>query len=158
MKKALLTGIGILAIVLFFLVPRNRAWFNDRIVGYWNDFINQRSHLDLEYRKAERWGSSYTLSKQIADFISRKGNGRDAIVVVPPSTYFKERNVHYHVPEPAVFYYYTGVKTQWIYSNNVVKANWIVGAKNGKLKITEVKDENTLTDSLAVFKRYPWTK
>jgi hypothetical protein len=158
MKKLVLTAISVLSLILFFLIPRNHEWFDDRIVSYWNDFTIQRRHLDLEYRKAKRFGSSYILSRQIADCLPKNENPKNAVVLVPPSTYFKDRNVDYHVPEPAVFYYYTGLKTPWIYSNTVVKANWIVGAENGKLKITEVKDEKMLKDSLAVYKRYPWTK
>jgi hypothetical protein len=155
MKKLLLTGISVLLIILFFLIPRNGAWFNSRIVGYWNDFTIQRSHLDLEYRKAKRLENSYSLSRQIADSVSRSGDESTALVLVPPSAYFKDRGIDYHVPEPAVFYYYTGVKTTWINSNMTEKANWIVAAENGKLKIIRVKERDVLIDSLAIFKRYP---
>ena len=155
MKKLILTAFGLFAIVLFFLLPRNHTWFNNRIIGYWNDFKAQRLRLDLEERRMKRWGNSYILAKQIADYISHHGNKNNSVVLLPPSAYFKAKGVDFHVPEPAVFYYYTGLKSVWVDIDRVSEANWIVSAEDGKLKITEVNDKNILKDSVSVFRKYP---
>ncbi|MGZ3846086.1 MAG: hypothetical protein ACXVBH_08515 [Flavisolibacter sp.] len=154
MKQAILTIVGLVVLVMFFLLPKNQSWFNNRIVGYWNDFNFQRHNLEPEVRKIERWGNSYVFSKQIAEHLSRQGS-RNALVLLPPTAYFKERDVDYHVPEPAVFYYYTGVKTTWINSKQSATANWMVSADHGQLKIIPVKDKQMMNDSLAVFNKYP---
>lgn len=155
MKQAILTLVGVVLLILFFLLPKNQSWFNGRIVGYWNDFNFQRHDLDPEVRKIERWGNSYLFSKQIADYLSKRGARNNALILLPPTSYFKERSVDYHVPEPAVFYYYTGVKSTWIDSKQSATANWMVAADHGQLKIIPVKDKQMMNDSLAVFNKYP---
>ena len=55
MKKAIIpTFLSVLILFLFFLLPKNREWFNGRVIGYWNDFRNQRYNLDIEQRKIKR--------------------------------------------------------------------------------------------------------
>lgn len=154
-KNVLLSFLSVLALFLFFLLPRNKEWFNERIIGNWNSFRNQRHSLDIEQRKIKRWGSSYTLSKQIANYIATKHDLGNALVLLPPSSYFKERKVDYNVPEPAVFYYYTGLKTTWVNSDSALKANWMVVADSGNLKLIPVIDKKTLLDNLLIFKKYP---
>ena len=156
MKKTIvLTIISLFLLLFFFLLPKNHEWFNERIISYWNDFRIQKNRLDIEQRKIKRWGNSYILSKQIAELVARNRNLRNAILLIPPSAYFKDKKINYHVPEPAVFYYYTGVKTTWINSNEALKANWIVYADSGHLKIIPVTDKNILSDSINAFKKYP---
>ncbi len=155
MKQAILTLVGLVLLVLFFLLPKNQSWFINRIVGYWKDFNFQRHNLDPEVRKIERWGNSYVFSKQIAEHLPKHGTDDSILVLIPPTAYFKERDVDYHVPEPAVFYYYTGVKTTWINSTQSATANWMVAADHGQLKIIPVKDKQMLNDSLAFFNKYP---
>jgi hypothetical protein len=115
----------------------------------------QKDHPDIERRKVKRWGSDYTISKQISGFFSKTYNRDSVLVLIPPSAYFKERNINYHVPEPAVFYYYTGLKTTWINSTEARKASWIVAANNGTLKLVPVSDKKVLLDSINAFKKYP---
>lgn len=74
---------------------------------------------------------------------------------MPPSAYFRKKNVNYHVPEPAIFYYYTGLKTTWINSSSALEANWLVAVDNGSLKLVPVKDRKVLLDSIKAFKKYP---
>ena len=55
--------------LLLIIISTNSDFFNNRIVAYWDAFQEQKSELDLEARKTERFGNSYTITKQIADFI-----------------------------------------------------------------------------------------
>jgi hypothetical protein len=154
-NSVVLTFASLLLLLWFFLLPKNSEWFNKRIIGYWNDFQVQKDHPDIEHRKVKRWGSDYTISKQISGFFSKTYNRDSVLVLIPPSAYFKERNINYHVPEPAVFYYYTGLKTAWINSTEARKANWIVAANNGTLRLVPVSDKKVLLDSINAFKKYP---
>ena len=156
MQKSIILTIAVIAILfLFFLLPRNREWFQERVVGYWKDFKHQKNQLGLEQRKIRRWERSYTLSKRIADFIAQQQDMKKALVLLPPASYFKEKDVRYSVPEPAVFYYYTGLKTVWVHSADTLQVNWMVIAKNGDLEIIRVTDKKALSDSLTKFKKYP---
>src|SRR5690242_493819 len=82
MKQVILTIIGLAMLVLFFLLPKNQSWFKGRIVGYWNDFNFQRHNLDPEVRRIERWGNSYTFSKQIAEHLSKQGAIGNTLVLM----------------------------------------------------------------------------
>ena len=156
MKKTIvLTFISISLLYLFSQFPRNQKWFTERIVSYWNEFNTQKNHLNIEERKKKRWGPSYTVSKEIAGFFAKNGNMKNALVLIPPSAYFKERGVDYDVPEPAVFYYYTGLKTTWVNSPVASNAGWMVIAGKGHYQIIPVTDKKVLTDSINIFKKYP---
>jgi len=154
-KTIILTFSNLLILFLFFLLPKNNEWFNRRIIGYWNDFLKQKNQLDIEQRKIKRWDGDYTFSKQIADFIAKQDSFQNALILLPPSAYFKDKNIDYHVPEPAVFYYYTGLKTTWINSREVFKANWMVITDNKNVKVIPVNDKKAFMDSIEVFKKFP---
>jgi hypothetical protein len=154
-KTILLTFISVSVLYLFFQFPRNNEWFTKRILTYWKDFKHQKNQLSLEQRKIKRWEHSYTFSKRITHFIAQQQDMTKALVLLPPTSYFKEKEVSYSVPEPAVFYYYTGLKTVWVHSPEAIKVNWMVVANNGDLKIVPVTDRKALSDSLAKFQKYP---
>ncbi len=154
LQQALLLLVSCLLIAGFFQLPGNKAWFNDRVVAYWTDFTKQKNNLDPEQRKRERWGNDYLFSKQIAQSFARKKSGEKALVLLPPTDYFKERNIDYNVPEPAVFYYYTGLKTVWINSKDALRAGWMVRAVEGSLLIDSVRSRKDLADSIRAFTKY----
>lgn len=156
MKKTIvLTFISISILYLFLQFPRNQKWFSERIVSYLNDFTIQKNYCGIEERKIKRWKSSYTISKSIAAFFAKQGNIKTVLVLIPPAAYFSEKGIGYDVPEPAVFYYYTGLKTSWVNSNIALNANWMVIANKGQYQIIPVIDKKVLVDSINVFKKYP---
>ena len=149
-KKLLLFCIAVILVFIFFFLPRNQVWFNERIVSYYKEFGQQSNHMDYEYRRINRWGKAYIYSKQIAGLFESRNNKNNVLVLLPSSAYFKTRGVEYEVPEPLVFYYYTGLKTTWVGSNEAVKANWYVTVKNKALIIDSVTKE-TYRDSIGIF-------
>ena len=153
--KIVLTLLSALLLVGFLVLPKNRQWFNQTIIGYWNDFLVQKDKTGVEQRKVSRWKNSYTVSKNIALFFAGDSGRSHALILIPPSAYFTERQVKYPVPEPAVFYYYTGIRTTWINSPEALKANWMVVADKGSFKLVRVRDKKALQDSIRVFKKYP---
>jgi hypothetical protein len=156
MKKSIvLTFISIALLYLFLQFPRNQKWFSERIVSYWNDFTIQKNHRGIEERKIKRWKSSYTFSKQIAGFFARNGNMKNTLILIPPAAYFTEKGIDYDVPEPAVFYYYTGLKTTWVNSQAALNANWLVIANKRHYQILPVIDKKVLIDTINAFKKYP---
>ena len=154
-NSVVLTFASLLLLLWFLFLPKNHEWFNQRIIGYWNDFRVQKDNLGIEHRKVKRWGSDFTISKQISVFFSKTHNRDNILVLIPPSAYFAERDINYHVPEPAVFFYYTGIKTTWINSQEALEANWMVTANHGVLNFIQVKNEKMVSDSIAAFKKYP---
>ena len=152
-RKFILLALSILMVVGFFLLPQNSEWISDRILPYWSDLRKQKKHLEIEERKIDRYGSSYTYSKMIDDFFEKKGVDENVLVLVPPTSYFTARGIKYHVPEPAVFYYFTGLKTVWVNSPEAIKANWYVRVAQGEIIIDSASSH--LSDSIKAWLKYP---
>ena len=138
--------------LLLIIISINSDFFNNRIVAYWDAFQEQKTELDLEVRKTERFGNSYAISKQISDFIKFR-NDSD-VVLMPSTAYFNANGIDYHVPEPAVFYYLTSIKTIWQNCKTGCNANWYVHANNGKLFIDTLQNKVMLDSVVKVFNKY----
>jgi len=153
-RQLLLTLAALVILIAFFLLPQNRTWFTTKILVYWSSFKKQKDKLDTEHRKTIRWGTDYTYSKKIADHFERNNSKDSVLVLLPPTNYFKAYGINYHVPEPAVFYYYTGLKTVWANSKEAVKANWYIRAKEGNIVIERPFNKQQLQDSILAFKKF----
>jgi hypothetical protein len=152
-KKFLLFFIAVLLLFLFFLLPANKKWYKEKVIGYWNDFRVQRKQLFFEQRKAKRFGGEYTYSKFITDLFEKKGIKNNVLVLVPSEAYFKRYGISYHVPEPVTFYYLTGLKTVWSGDSAARNANWFVSVHEKKLSIDSVINGIVLKDTIAAFKK-----
>lgn len=144
--------ISLLFLAGFFLLPRNREWAGI-VLSYARDFQQQYKHLDRETRMRSRFGNAYLFSKQIADQFDRKGTKGKVLVLMPPTNYFTRMGVKYHVPEPAVFFYYTGLKTVWANSPEAIHAGWYVRVNQGKIMVDSVTDRKKLQDTIIAFQK-----
>jgi hypothetical protein len=153
-KQFILFLAGVLLLAGFFMLPHNRKWVDDRIFTYYSEFQTQRNHLDRETRMRRRFGNSYIFSKSIADELKKRGVDRNALVLVPPPDYFIKRGVDYPMPEPSVFYYYTGIKTTWCHFVNAMNANWYVRLDSGKVVVDNVIDKKSLQDTINSFLKW----
>lgn len=152
-KTIQLLAISIITLAAFILLPQNSQWMGKRIVPYWYDFQYQKNHLGIEERKIARYKDSYPQSKKIAAYLSNKNN---VLVLLPSEAYFKKYGLVYKVPEPAVFYYFTGLKTTWANSSMAPKATWIVGMRNNQLVIDSVSSPGQVEDSIASYQKFPY--
>lgn len=150
-KQFILFLAGLLLLAGFFLLPQNRQWTKERIITYYREFQTQKKHLDREARMRWRFGNAYTFSKNIADELKRKGADQHALVLLPPPGYFTGKSIRYPVPEPAVFYYYTGINITAPHYNNAMNATWYVRADKGKIIVDSVIDKKSLQDTIAAF-------
>jgi hypothetical protein len=153
-KRLILFTAGIVCLVLFFILPPNREWLTTRITGSIADFTKERHNLNEEHRMAYRFNDEYTCSKQIEYLLRQKHAVANALVLLPPTSYFKQHNISYHVPEPVVFYYFTGIKTVWANCSNAANANWFAWADGGKIKIDTVINKKALIDTITALKKF----
>jgi hypothetical protein len=152
-KQFILVAVAVLLLAGFYFLPRNRKW-TQQIISYYSDFQTEKNHLDRETRMRRRFGSRYTLSKSIAGQLRKKGADSNALVLVPPPVYFTKRGVDYPMPEPSVFYYYTGIKTTWCHFKDAMKANWYVRVDQGKVVVDSVMDKKSLQDTIVTFLKW----
>ncbi len=106
--------------------------------------------MQPEQRMARRFKLDYTLSKQIADSFRIK-KITNPLVLLPPSASFKKAGLNYVVPEPAVFYYFTGLRTVAFNGPMAMKANYMVLLNGKRFTIVPVKDTLVLKDSIASY-------
>lgn len=143
-----------LACICVALVIRfNKNWF-DRVVAYWDDYQEQKNEPDLEQRKMQRYGNSYIISKMITDNLVKLGAKDSAVVLIPPTSYFEASQISYRVPEPAVFYYYTSLKTVWPDTKDTTAINWVVDVVNRNLAFIKIENAHQRSEYLQKFKQY----
>ena len=152
-KQLVIFSIAIMLISAFFALPENYGWLKGKVFSYWNDFLLNRKYQDIEHRKILRWQTDYAYSKIITDSVSARTDPHKALVLMPPTNYFKQYGIRYHVPEPAVFYYYTGLKTIWPNSPRAAEANWFVLIRNGHLTVAPVIDKKVFQDTINAYKK-----
>lgn len=153
-KSFLLLVASIVALLLFFGLEPNKMWLEQRIMPYWEDYKEQKLNLDLEERKLARYQTDYLFAKNVTGFFEKRGTTNKTLVLVPSSDYFTAHGLQIHVPEPAVFYYFTGLKTIWANSPEANKANWYITVKNGGLVFDSVSNQQALRDTIASFNKY----
>lgn len=150
-RRSILFLLSLIIISGIFLLPANREWAS-LVFSYWKGFQHQRNKLDAETRMISRFGSHYTYSKAIADTLKQRGQ-ENALVLMPPNSYFKKMGINYTVPVSPVFYYFTGIKTVWANNKNAIDANWYVRVSNGKIIVDPVTDRQALQDTIVAFQK-----
>jgi hypothetical protein len=156
-KSFILLVASFISLLIFFGIEPNRVWLNHRILPYWEDFKTQKQNLNIEDRKLGRYQNDYVFAKNVSGFFEKRGNAGKVLLLLPPSDYFKANGLQTHVPEPAVFYYFTGLKTIWANSPEANKANWLITARKGQLIFDSVTNQQALQDSIAVFKKFKFS-
>ena len=156
-KAFILLVAAVISMLIFFGIEPNKLWFTERIMPYWEEYKEQKLNLDLEERKLARYQTDYLFAKNVTGFFEKRGNANKVLLLLPPSDYFVANGLQIHVPEPAVFYYMTGLKTIWANSPEAGKANWFITAKNGGLGFDSVINKQVLQDTIAAFKKFKIT-
>jgi len=153
-KTFILLVVSIISLLIFFGLEPNKIWLNQRIMPYWEDYQEQKLNLDLEERKLSRYQTDYIFAKNVTGFFEKRGIAGKTLVLLPSSDYFSAHGLQIHVPEPAVFYYFTGLRTIWANSPEAGKANWYITARDGGLVFDSVTNQQALQDTIASFKKF----
>src|ERR1700712_2302722 len=120
MKIFLLTVVSFLLIILVLNAGYYKTWFVDKPMEYWADFQKQKDDTaDIRGIMTGRFGLPYTICMRVKDVLAQK-KVKDAVVLFEPNSYYRDSlHMQLRVPEPAVFYYYTGLKGVWTTSADV---------------------------------------
>jgi|SRR5690606_24628116 hypothetical protein len=152
-RKLVLTLIAIFFIVLFFRIETYNNWWRIRVWDAIDRIPTQLVYMEPEERLAMRFGNSYIISKNIAEHLKKLGAADTAVVLLPPKEFITKNNVDYPVPEPVVFYYYTGLQSLWTISSDVERCNYAVIIVEGKMQLIPV-DPQQLQQILTEYKKY----
>lgn len=152
-KSVLLTIISIVIISIFLSIDFYHDWFVKRVVKPIDDINEQLTYMEPEERMELRLGMSYIISKGVADYLRKNHADTSAIVLLPPQAYIKHYKANYPVPEPIVFYYYTGLKSKWISSPGVEKSNFAIIYQKNNIQLAPLNKQQ-LAEVLKVFRQY----
>jgi len=139
---------------MFFSVDLYKKWFRERVYGPIENISEQLTYMDPQERRVARLQNSYFISYNIAEYLRTNKKDSNALILLPPVEYMQENNVQYMVPEPAVFYLYTGLKSVTANNKGAEKANFaIVFLQGSNLQVMELNDQNR-TQILQLFRKY----
>jgi hypothetical protein len=157
MKSFILTICSFLLIVLVLNAGYYREWFQAKPVQYWSDFLKEKDDtLDAVGIMKSRYGVSYTISIRVKEIMEQRHIAHPVILFEPNSYYRDSLHIYpnVHAPEPAVFYYYTGLEGVWTNSPDVIKANFLVKITKKGVALDVIKTPQQLQQILASYKKF----
>lgn len=150
-RKINLFLVSVLAIVLFYNIPVYNTWLNDKILADNVNVFEQIKHLNLDDRNAARFGNYYTYKAIKGKF----GVLKNPIIFLPPANYLKALQVSFTPPEPAVFYYFTGLHSVCLGSANIADAQWAFSFKEkDRMGVVKIRDKNDLDSLVRLYQKY----
>lgn len=155
-RPLVLAVLSVVIILLFFSVDLYKTWFKDRVYGPVESISEQLTYMEPHERMMARLQNSYFISYNIAEYLRNNKKDSNALILLPPTEYMRENNVDYSVPEPAVFYLYTGLKSVTVNNKGAEKTNFAVIYESGvNLQIIELNDQNR-PQILELFRKYKY--
>ena len=156
MRTILLTVVSFLLIVVTINIGYYPTWFKSRPVQYWNDFSKEKDEMDPDSIMKTRFGISYLISEKVKEAIVKKGIAHPVILFEPNGYYRDSLHIYPKVsaPEPAVFYYYTGLEGVWINSPDVEKANLVVRVTKKGVTLEAIHNQQELQQLLAFYRKF----
>ncbi|XZF12542.1 hypothetical protein ACTHGU_12175 [Chitinophagaceae bacterium MMS25-I14] len=154
LPKIGLTIFAILCIAIFKNFGANALWF-EKTGNYWDAFMEQKDgDATIEQIREERWGGPYMVGKMVKEYFD-KNNIKDPVILFEPNDYLTNNNIiQFRLAEPIVFYYYTGLKSVWMNSNNVKDANYFASLDQQGLHIVPIHSQEELQQILSKYKQY----
>ncbi|HRO42571.1 MAG TPA: hypothetical protein PL009_07035 [Flavipsychrobacter sp.] len=153
-RPLLLAVLSLVIILMFFRVELYKTWFRDRVFGPIENISEQLTYMDPHERRMARLQNSYFISYNVAEYLRTNKKDSNALILLPPTDYMKESGVDFMVPEPAVFYLYTGMKSVAANNKGADKTNFaIVPQQGANLQVIELNDQNR-PQILAQFRKY----
>jgi hypothetical protein len=157
LKKLILFAVAALGIMIFFKTDYYTLWLNKYIMNPNTELSDQMEKTSVEERKEYRYGNLYTMCqymKKTLDTTTFKPH--EPIVLLPPNDFLVAQGVTlFHMPEPAEFYYHTGIKTVWTTSPDVAKASWaLVASSKTSIAMVPIKSKEDLDKLLDLYKKY----
>ncbi len=146
---------AVLVIIMYFMVPFYNEWLFGKIINTNNSIIDQAQNLGVQFRRQYRFGGTYITLMDMKRFLE-KHNAKGVKLLLPNNDYLRAINVpEFDMPEPAVFYYFTGINAVWANSPDVESANWVILiTKKTDIRIMQVKSKPQLDSLITIYKKF----
>jgi hypothetical protein len=157
MKDLLLTVAALATIFLVLNTGYYKEWFREKPAQYWSDFWKEKDDTaSLDGIRKDRYGIIYTISLKIKEVVEKRKIAHPVILFEPNSYYRDSLHIYpsFRAPEPAVFYYYTGLEGVWTNSPDVTRANYLVRLSKKGVSLDEIRSAQQLKQILDRYKKY----
>ena len=155
MKSFLLTVISFFLLLLVLNAGHYKDWFRTKPLQYWSDFLIQKDDTaNAVAIMNERYGVTYTMSLKIKEVVAKKKVAHPIILFEPNSYYRDSLHIPIRAPEPAVFYYYTGLEGVWTNSPNAGKANFLLRISKKGATLDDIRSPEQRQRILAYYKKF----
>lgn len=160
MKGFLLTLAAFAIIFIVLNAGFYKEWFESKPTQYWSDFLKEKDDtLDQAAILRQRYGIVYTICMQVKEIMEKKKIAHPVILFEPNSFYKDSLHIYpnIHAPEPALFYYYTGLEGVWMNSPDVDSANYFLRMSKKGIQLEAINNPQQLKRVLDFYKKYPPT-
>lgn len=157
MKSFILTVCSFLLILLVLNAGYYQKWFQEKPIKYWSDFLKEKDDtLDAVGIMKDRYGVTYVISMRVKEVLEQKHLTHPVILFEPNSYYRDSLHIYpnIHAPEPALFYYYTGLEGVWINSPDAGRATFLVRISKKGVSLDPIKTPQQLQQILAFYKKF----
>ena len=157
MKGFMLTIIAFLVVLVTINIGFYGDWFRSRPVKYWSDFQKEKDDtLDAVGVMKSRYGISYTIAMSVKQAVLARHIANPVILLEPNSYYRDSLHIYPKVrsPEPAVFYYYTGMEGVWINSPDTGKINLLVRVSKKGVSLDIIHNGQERERVLAYYRKF----
>ena len=154
--RELLLSVALLSFFVGYMaLPSNRQWLSNRIIPFIKDIEIQRHHLDYEYRKKCRHGDVYLKAQRIKAAVDQcqQFNRQTDFLLFPSTAYFKRNGFAFTVPDPVIFYYFSGIKTTLSVNPDVMKCKWFLRVKPDLCEVVSFSAEQAKLDTIKAFRQ-----
>ncbi|HVS98529.1 MAG TPA: hypothetical protein VHE54_18685 [Puia sp.] len=158
MRDFILTVAALAVIYVVLNTGYTKQWFRAKPAEYWADFWKEKKDTaSADALKKERYGVMYTVSLKIKQAVENK-KVSDPVILFEPNSFYRD-SLHIYpgirAPEPAVFYYYTGLEGVWMNSPDVTRANFLVRISKKGVVLEDIRSPAQLHRILERYKKYP---
>lgn len=151
-RQIIILLITCFVLVIFFNIPVEKAWLENRILVFNKNLIEEKEHMDLEDRRVMRWASSYTAMVTISEYI-KKNQSEDVKVLVPPKEYYTKRMPGLILPEPVIAYYFTGLRTTTKDCEDVYEAKGCIIYRGEKFEYQPLANKEEVIKVLEAYEK-----
>ncbi len=152
-RQALLLLAACVVMFSYFSVSINNRLYNNKLRYFGRTVAMQWPHMSLQDRYRARFGDDAYLFTQYIKFYVDSPKVNNPLILLPPPEYLKMYNfTAMVVPEPIVYYYFTGHQCVTTQSQNVYDANYAVYLNKGHLAIGRVKNKQEVAEVLELYK------
>ena len=151
MKNVILFAVACLIMVMFINTGFFGDWFHEKVLVTFDDFSSQTDSMDINYRERIRWDGGYSFATGIAKYFT-DNKIKNPVLLLPSDKYMKVNKSNIKVPEPIIFYYFTGYRSAQCTDSDAQKANYAIIIKKDKFAIIPLTKPQERNDIINLFK------